>query len=249
MHTTPSPRPRTTIGNLRRRGQAAVLAATLVTGFAACGGDDDGFDAKACDAFADLQAAFFGDPAAIAPAAEAFAAAAPKDLKKSADVLAAAATSEDEGAGETPEYVKAQTAIANAVFDDCKADAKADVKGVDYKFNGMPTTLAAGRLNLRFTNETQTDEPHELVIVTGANGESAADLQQLPIEELFGVVRPVTFTFTGTADGVAATLVDLEPGEYLVICTLPVGGFEAAQDGPGDPHANHGMVQTLTVTA
>ena len=39
----------------------------------------------------------------------------------------------------------------------------------------------------------------------------------------------------------------LEPGEYLVICTLPVGGFEAAQDGPGDPHANHGMIATLTV--
>ena len=28
----------------------------------------------------------------------------------------------------------------------------------------------AGRLSLRFTNDTQTDEPHELIILTGANG-------------------------------------------------------------------------------
>lgn len=253
MLTTPTTRRRgrrSTIANLRRRGQVAILAATLVTAGAACEGDDDkSLSAAACDAYADLQAAFFGDPAALAPAVEAFAAATPKDLEKSADVLAAAATSEDPAASETPEYAAAQTEIGNAVYDDCTADTKADVKGVDYAFNGMPTTLEAGRLNLRFTNDTQTDEPHELIIVAGANGESAAELQALPIEELFGAIRPVTFTFAGTADGVATTLVDLEPGEYLVICTLPVGGFEAAQDGPGDPHANHGMVQTLTVTA
>lgn len=246
-HTTQSRR-RSAIGNLRRRGQAAVLAATLVTVGAACEGDDDaGLTAEACDAYADLQGAFLGDPAELTPKAEAFAAVAPKDLKDPVDVLVAALSSDDPAASETPEYAEAQTEVADAVYADCASDAKADVEGLDYKFAGLPGKIAAGRLNLRFTNDSQTDEPHELIIVTGANGETAAELQALPMEELFAAARPLAVAFTDAPGAVSTTLVDLEPGEYLVICTLPVGGFDAAQDGPGDPHSNHGMVATLTV--
>lgn len=238
---------RAALGNLRRRVPAALLVAGLAAVGAACEGDDDQLDATACDAYANFQAAMFGDPAGLVAAGEAFAAAVPDDLADSVDVMLAALSSADEGASETPEFAAAQTAVGNAVFDDCSADATADVTGVDYSFTGMPAELAAGRLKLRFTNRTQTDEPHELVILAGTNGETAAELKELPLEQLFGVVRPVSVAFAGTKGGVATTLVDLEPGEYLVICTLPVGGPDAAEDGPGDPHANHGMVAALTV--
>lgn len=236
------------VGNLRRTGQLAVLAATLATFGAACEGDDDnGLSAEACDAYAELQSAFFGDPAQLVPAAQAFAAVTPEDLSDPVDVLVAALSSEDPAASETPEYAAAQTDVATAVYEDCAAETKADVTGIDYRFEGLPTEVDAGRLSVRLTNDSEADEPHELIIVTGANGETPAELQALPMEELFAAARPVAVAFTSAPGGVATALVDLEPGEYLVICTLPVGGFEAAQDGPGDPHSNHGMVATLTV--
>jgi len=233
---------------MRRTGRAAVLLAAVAAFSAACEGDGKStLSAAACDAYADLQGAFFGDPAQLGPAAEAFAKAAPDQLSGPIDVLVAALSSDDPAASETPAYAEAQTKVANAVYADCAADAKADVKGVDYPFTGLPSKVDAGRLNLRFTNDSPADEPHELIIVTGANGETAAELQALPMEQLFAAARPIAVAFTGAPGGVATTLVDLEPGEYLVICTLPVGGFDAAQDGPGDPHSNHGMVATLTV--
>lgn len=247
-HLARPSRRRGQVGNMRRTAHVAVLAATLATIGAACeGDDDDAMSAEACDAYADLQAAFFGDPSQLQPSAEAFAAVSPEALADPLEVLVAALGSDDPAASETPEYAEAQTEVANAVYEGCEADTKADVKGVDYRFEGMPTEVDAGRLSLRFTNATETDEPHELIIVTGANGETAAELQALPMEELFAAARPVALAFTSTPGGVASTIVDLEAGEYLVICTLPVGGFDAAQDGPGDPHANHGMVTTLTV--
>lgn len=247
MHTKSS----RAISNVRADRRAgprlAAAVAVLATLGAACGDDDQGLSAAACDTYAELQAGLFGDPAQLQPLAEAFAKEAPSELDESVDVLVAALTSDDPDASETPEYAAAQTEIANAVFADCKADTRADVKGIDYAFDGMPATIDAGRLSLRFTNASKADEPHELIIVKGVSGENAEELKAMPLEELFGAVQPIALAFTNTPGGVAATLVDLDPGEYLVICTLPVGGFEAAQDGPGDPHSNHGMVATLTV--
>lgn len=245
--------PHAQIGNLRRRTAAtrglAVLTAAVAMLGAACGDDDDTADmsAAACDAYAGLQAAFFGDPAALGPAADAFAAVAPENLSDSVDVLRTAMVSEDPAVTETPEYAAAQTAVGDAVFTGCDVETTVEVTGVDYEFEGLPAQLAAGRTALRLTNDSAADEPHELIIATGANGESAEELMAMPLEELFGAVRPVGLAFTTSPGDTATTLVDLEPGEYIVICTLPVGGFDAAQDGPGDPHSNHGMVAALTV--
>lgn len=244
---------RSQVGNVRRRRPAtrrlALLTAAVATLGAACGDDDDTSDisTEACDAYAALQAAFFGDPAGIGPAADAFAAVAPENLSGSVDVLRTAMASEDPAAAETPEYAKAQTEVANAVFTGCAAETAVDVTGVDYEFDGLPNQVAAGRTAFRLTNDSAAEEPHELIIATGANGETAEELMAMPLEELFGAVRPLGVAFTTSPGDTATTLVDLEPGEYIVICTLPVGGFDAAQDGPGDPHSNHGMVAALTV--
>lgn len=46
----------------------------------------------------------------------------------------------------------------------------------------------------------------------------------------------------------AYTVVDLEPGEYVAVCFIPVG--TTALDGPppeGPPHAMQGMVAELVV--
>ncbi len=228
---------------------AIVLAAVALPTLAACKSDDD-ISATACDAYADFQASFFGDPAAMATAAQAFADAAPEESADEASTVATAvkASADDPAAMETPAVAAALETIGSQVFDGCDADEQIEVAGVDYAFEDLPTEIDAGRLALQFTNESESDEPHELVIVTGADGQSAGELAGLPMEQLFEQARPIAVAFTNGPDETATTLVDLEPGEYLVICTLPVGGFTDDQDGPpADPHSAHGMVATLTV--
>jgi hypothetical protein len=242
-----------TTTNNKRAGKRQLLGlvaitATIAVGAAACESDEDGMSAAACDAYVDLNNAFFGDPAGLAPAVEALAEAAPAELEDEIAVVSAAVTSDDPAASETPEYSAASQAIGDAAFEDCATEESIDVTGVDYGFGNLPTEVDAGRIAFRLSNESAANEPHELVIATGANGETAAELKELPMEELFEAARPLAVAFTNEPDTRATTMVDLEAGEYLVICTLPVGGFEAAADGPGDPHSNHGMVAILTVT-
>lgn len=234
-----------------RRSGATALALTAALALAACEADDDTMSAAACDAYAEAQAAFFGDPAALAGAFSAFADAAPAPIADDASAFAdaAARASDDPTALEDPEIVAAGERVGDAVFVGCDAVAALDVDGVDYAFGQLPAELEAGRVAIRFTNESETDQPHELVIVTGADGQTADELRDLPVEELFAQARPVAVAFSDTPGTSGTTLVDLEPGSYLVICTLPVAEHSADHGAePGDPiHADHGMVATLTV--
>lgn len=231
-----------------RRVVGAIVAVAAIT--AACGDDDDTVSAAACDRYAELQAGFFGDPAQLAPAAEAFAEAAPDALADDTEVLVAGFGSEDPDAMGTPEFVEASERIGDAVFSDCDTVAAVDVDGVDYAFGGLPESVDAGRVALRLHNESATEQPHEVVIVTGAEGQSADELRDLPMDELMQQARPVGLAFVDTPGASATTLIDLEPGSYLLICSLPIaeGGEMPEGDGPpSDTHAMHGMVATLTV--
>lgn len=237
---------------LRSIGLSAALAALTVAA-TGCGSDaDDGLSATACDAYADAQAAFFGDPAELGAAFTALADAAPATLVEEAEVLAAAAASstDDPAAFDTPEVTVAGQAIGDAAFEGCDTVASLDVAGVDYAFADLPETVEPGRVAIRLTNDSATGQPHEIVVVTGADGQSADELAALPMEELMQQARPVGVAFAATPGATATTLVDLEAGSYLLICSLPVdeSGEPPATDGPPtDTHADHGMVATLTV--
>ncbi len=234
----------------RSRRTAIALTALSLAALAACEGDDDSMSAEACDAYAGFQSAMFGDPAALAPAAQAFADAAPDASSDDAATIVTAVSkmSDDPSALDNPEVSTALQSVGDAVYADCDADKKLDVTGVDYAFEDIPAQIDAGRVAIRFANDSAADEPHELIIATGAEGQSAADLAALPIEELFTQARPLAVAFTNGPDTHATTLVDLPKGDYLIICTLPVGGFTENQDGPpADPHSHHGMVTTLQV--
>ena len=140
--------------------------------------------------------------------------------------------------------------LGDAIFSDCETAASVDVDGVDYAFAGLPESIDAGRLALRLQNVSATEQPHEVVIVTGTDGQSADELRALPMDELMQQARPVGLAFVDTPGTSTTTLVDLEPGSYLLICSLPVaeGGELPEGDGPPtDTHAAHGMVATLTV--
>ena len=241
--------PRTT-RKFRYQRTAIALTALSLTALAACEGDDDSMSAEACDAYAAFQSAMFGDPAALTPAAQAFADAAPDESSDDATTIVTAVSKmgDDPSALDSPEVSAALESVGDSVYDGCDADKKLDVTGIDYAFEDFPSQIDAGRVAIRFANDSAAGEPHELVIATGADGQSAADLAALPIDQLFQQARPLAVAFTNGPDTHATTLVDLPAGEYLVICTLPVGGFSENQDGPpADPPSHHGMVTTLTV--
>lgn len=231
-----------------RRAIGALVAIAAVT--AACGEDDDQVSQDACDRYAELQSAFFGDPAQLAPAAEAFADAAPESLADDIDVVVAALGAESPDAMSSAEFVEANEQIGDAVFSDCDTEAAIDVDGIDYAFDGLPETVEAGRIALRLRNESETEQPHEVVVVTGTDGQTADELRELPMEELMQQARPVALAFVDSPGASSTTLMDLEPGSYLLICSLPVaegGEMPEGDEPPTDTHASHGMVATLTV--
>lgn len=257
-----------------RRLAAVGLAATVVVGLGACSDDDDEADAdaeapadagtdggtdegadpidpaggdtvpvEACDAFVTFSAAMVGDPAALGPAVEDLAAALPESLADAGETLSTAAAAGEEGMG-GPEFTGALTEVGDALYNGCEADEQLDVEGVDYGFEGLPAEIGAGRVALRFTNGTEAEEIHELVLVKRNEGttETVDELLALPPDQLMGKVTMAGVVFVEAPGASSAMVLDLEPGEYVAICMVPVGG---AEEGP--PHAQHGMVAELSV--
>lgn len=127
-----------------------------------------------------------------------------------------------------------------------------DVTAMDYAFQGVSSTSEAGPVSFDLTNKGT--EMHELTVLRKKPGvtESFDELLKLPKEEgqmkteRVGGVDP---TKPGESDYV---VVNLEKGEYLIACFLPVGSTPeafASETGPpdGPPHFTKGMKATITV--
>ncbi|HMJ78217.1 MAG TPA: hypothetical protein VK507_19710 [Iamia sp.] len=124
------------------------------------------------------------------------------------------------------------------------------ITGVDYAFEGVPESIAAGT-ELAFTNES-TGEVHEIVADPAGIG------------ALLGGGPPAAVIVASPGGSVPGAVVGdgtlTEPGRYALICTIPTGvdpqeyldAAAAAQGGPpavegGPPHFVEGMVAELTV--
>lgn len=167
---------------------------------------------------------------------------------EAADDVAAFSEGVDEAiAAEDPSLFEDEEfqASADAVFatstETCEWTPAA-VSGIDYAFEGIPATVAGGLTAITFTNAG--DEPHEMVLFAKGEGvtESFDDLLALPEEEVGDKVVPVGGVSPIEAGDSDTALVDLEPGEYMAICFLPVGGGD---EGP--PHFLEGMKSEFTV--
>ncbi|MFP5488580.1 MAG: hypothetical protein ACLGHQ_09780 [Acidimicrobiia bacterium] len=251
VHTSTPDRTNPAGARTTRRASYRLLGVVTLVALAAsaCGDDDESMSADACDRYAELQAGFFGDPSQLGSAAQAFADAAPSSLEDDLATLVTAFGSDDPDAMGSPEFVAANERIGDAVFSGCDTVAAIDVDGIDYAFSGLPETVGSGRVAVRLHNETETEQPHEMIIVTGTDGQSADELSDLPMDQLMQQARPVGLAFVDAPGASSTTLLDLQPGSYLIICTLPVaeGGEMPDGEGPHDSHADHGMVATLTV--
>ncbi len=139
-----------------------------------------------------------------------------------------------------------------------------EVTLADYKFESVPASVPAGT---KFTvaNESVA-ELHEMVVVPLADDETRtlAELKELPMEELFGIVgEPAAVLLAPPGGEQIAAVGDgtvTEPGRYLVVCVIPTGVepqvyLEAAaksngappQVEGGPPHLMNGMMTEVVV--
>lgn len=237
---------------------ALAIAIALVGGAAACGDDDAdaaGVSDEACAATTDYTAVLSGmpeDPAEmgayvedeVAPVVTTIVEGLPDDVDASAltDALGEVAeTGDPSPLFEDPEVAEAQEAVGAAVHEGCDFGT-IDVEAAEYSFDGVPKEIEAGGTSIRFENTGE--EEHELVLFKLAEGvEPDADaLLALPEEEQMEQMQFAGVTF-GAPGATSYAALDLEAGDYLAVCFIPVGGEE-----DGAPHFTHGMHATFTVT-
>jgi hypothetical protein len=180
----------------------------------------------------------------LAPLFDDIASNAPDELAGTADELNEAIQALEEGDAEAFNSDATFTAYTDLVADAIEACGfeAVDVVGVDYAYEGVEDSYAAGTVAFRFANESESEE-HEVAILRKADGVDLSwdELLALPEEEAMTQTE-----FKGAAfappGGQGGTLTELTAGDYLMICFIPVGG---AEDGP--PHFTQGMMHEFTV--
>jgi hypothetical protein len=199
-------------------------------------------DPEACDGFAALSAAMTGDPSQAEGAIEQFESSLPEDLTEDGSTVAAsfrAAVDGDESAMTSEEFSAASAAVGTTMFEGCPASARLDVTGIDYGFEGVPEQVSAGNVAVRFTNQTSNTEPHELIVLARPDGDETPleEIATMSPDDLMGSMPMAGLVFADRQGAESTAFMQLEPGRYVAICTIPVGGGET-----GDPHATHGMI-------
>ena len=203
-------------------------------------------------------------------------AAAPDDL--SDDVEQLGSTIDALGEGDTEPFNADETAttyfsMVSEALDGC-VDEVIEVTGVDYAFTGVPETIPSGPIGMRFTNGTDADEEHELIIFKKADGDtrSAEEILNDPAAQEQGPGEFAGAVFAAPGE-TAGTFLDLAPGDYIAVCFVPVGSGEhempegeaddpmedagedqatddQASEGEGEggpPHFTQGMVAEFSV--
>jgi hypothetical protein len=117
----------------------------------------------------------------------------------------------------------------------------ASFTSVGYTFTG-PATVPAGWVHFELIN--RGPRAHMLGIVTLSDGKTIADLLSDTYADPTGPL-PAYVTFHGGPDavdagGVSSATVNLQPGDYAVVCTMPDGDT-------GRTHLVHGMIRPFTV--
>ncbi len=136
--------------------------------------------------------------------------------------------------------VKPLTVTANASANTTEPTADITVTMSDYKWD-FSQPLTAGKHTLKLV--TAPGQPHEFTFFKLMPGKTAADIPKY-VET--GMQGPPPAMALGGVAGVAAGIpsfytVDLEPGDYALVCFL-----EDAKDGK--PHFVHGMIQQIKIT-
>ena len=126
----------------------------------------------------------------------------------------------------------------------CPGNAVA-LTAIDYEYQGMPATLPAGLNKFKLTNAAPK-EAHEFGIAKLTAAGAAMDPQKLlalPEKKLGKFVDFEHASGTYAEPGTSGyTVADLDPGTYIYLCSLHVGGKKT-----GPLHFMKGMYGIVTV--
>jgi hypothetical protein len=148
-----------------------------------------------------------------------------------------------------PTFEQSINAIDEYRYNSC-GYTQLDVTGIEYEFQGLPKTISAGTVAIRFTNPGA--EFHEIAIYRMKTKDSLKKVIGLSEREQAKRLEEVDGSFA-MQNQTGYTIAELtKPGRYAFICHLPVGSTsieaaeEAEQDNPKS-HAQEGMYATVTV--
>ena len=260
---------------LGRRRTFAVLLGVIAWALAGCG-DETGTSgdlARACQAELEVTTntmAMFAEIPETGPSAStesvnitrrlfqanverplsAFTEHAPAEIEGEAKVLAGGYrqfghTADDTVLGSEP-FEEAGAAVDAYLFENCE-QTKHTVTATDYRFDGLPESVAAGGFRFRLQNKGK--ENHEIAVLARAEGvdQSWDSLLPLPLDQLASMMRIVAVDDADPGKHAYASGL-LEPGEYLVACFVPQGTRSGTEErGNGAPHHELGMRQILIV--
>jgi len=133
------------------------------------------------------------------------------------------------------------TEVVDGAVESCGYET-VDVTAVDYAFEDAPATVPAGNIAFTLTNASEEEE-HEMIVFSKADGVTLSfdEILEAPEEDSESMVQFAAAAFAPPG-GSGSALATLEPGDYMMVCFIPVGGGE---DGP--PHFTQGMKQEFTV--
>jgi hypothetical protein len=186
------------------------------------------------------------------PLADEIVAAAPEELNDDIAAVDTALTeveaTGDIGAFDQPDAAAAADRLHQYDLDNCGWSA-VDVTATNYAFDGLPAELPAGVVSIDMTNDGT--DVHELVLFRKNDGVtlSAEELLALPQEEALQSVTQVGFQDLVSPGDTGYSVVDLEAGDYIAVCFLPMG--MTSEDGPPPadtpPHFTQGMYAEFSV--
>jgi hypothetical protein len=194
----------------------------------------------------------------LRPLADKIVASAPEEVSDEIAVLNQG-VSEMERTGDFEVFEKPELKEADEAADAYNVEncgwKQVSVVASDYAFGGVSPELQAGVTSFELSNNGT--EHHEMVIHRKNDGvsETFDQLLALPQDQL-----EMKVTFAGYADAHpneegGHALADLKPGEYSMVCFIPVGSTpeaeKAAQESgkeiDGPPHFTRGMKTEFTV--
>lgn len=128
-----------------------------------------------------------------------------------------------------------------------------EVTGVEYRFEGVPASVPAGTT---FSFRNGGSEVHEMVIARKLpeTTEDWQELLQLPPEQALEKVSIAGGTQAAPGQAAPNPITVNEPGEYAMLCFIPVGTTSLPSPGEpspsvalGPPHFTQGMIAEFTV--
>ncbi len=185
-----------------------------------------------------LSASVAAAPAAIAPDVTTV-----TDLVRSSLATAADVASD-------PDYRAADERVDVFIADSCGYDTIA-VSAVEYAFENLPTSVAAGRTSFVFTNNGA--EIHEMVVFRIDDDVTETIGEILALEDDASSKVQFIGSTVGAQGETDTETLELIPGRYAALCFIPVGTTDATSSGegeepPGPPHFAVGMTAEFTVT-